>query len=166
LAEPLALSEGQTKLLEAKRLFEQAGDYFQQLSGQAQVTAEAVEKVKADWRACQQHLAQIADLLAVIQHQQQAAETLDQLLEADDILQAVEGLGQQLTPDLLALVRLKAKAAQAEAGPELAEGLAALADIMESKAKAAQAEASAEVAEGLAALADIMESQLRETAGC
>jgi glycosyltransferase involved in cell wall biosynthesis len=131
LAESSVLPEGEAKLLEAKRQFEQASDYYQQLSGCAQVRAEALEKIKADWRACQQQLARIADLLAVIQRQQKAVETLDELLEAADIVEAAASLGSKLTPDLLALVRLKAKAAEAASSPELAEGFAALADIIE-----------------------------------
>ena len=54
-------------------------------------------------------------------------ETLELLLSADDLIQALQQHADDLTPELLAVVRSNAKAARTEGEKDLAEGLDSLA---------------------------------------
>ncbi len=63
--------------------------------------------------------------------EERAAQTLEILLEAEDLLAALEQNRDRLDGDLLSLVRMNAQNAQAEGQVELAEGLNDLADYIE-----------------------------------
>ena len=133
LAETAALPESLAHLRQAQRLLQQADGDYEQLSRLPEVAKSFMEKISADWHDCRRRLAEVADYLTVAQRQQAASAALDELLAADDIFSALDGLGTKLTPDLLTLTRLKAKVAQAEANPAVAEGFATLADLLEEK---------------------------------
>jgi len=64
-----------------------------------------------------------------------AAETLRRLLEAEDILQALDEYEELLDEELLALVRRDAEAARQAGEDDLAEGLEALAETIEERLK-------------------------------
>ena len=56
--------------------------------------------------------------------------TLEELLDSEDIVEAIAAHQAELTPELLALVRASADAATAQGDADLADGLLALLDAI------------------------------------
>ena len=131
LTEAQAVPEALERLQLARQTLQQAGDYFLRLRQHPQLNAAAVEKAEAGWRECQASSTAAAELMETGRRQLAAAETLRQLLEADEVAQVLRQQAGIINPDVLALVRAKAKAARVAADETLSEKLDALARQIE-----------------------------------